>query len=178
MSGIIIIDEKAEIQSRDLCEDILINQVPTELNEIEKQLERLKQRWGEFTYLIGERLKYILDNKLYETNNYPNFKSYVTIALKMAENNAYYYIAVYNYFTEEQTRLAGSKLKLIIPFLNKIRHDKTLPEPVKETKIKALRDELYYKVYQKTYREAEKCSRKSNKGILSQSTTLMQTNQN
>lgn len=142
--------------SRDLCEDITPQELPDDLDQLEKQIERLKQRWGEFTYLIGQRLKHILELKLYEQNNYPNFKTYVTVALKMAENNAYYYIAVYNYFTEEQTRLAGSKLKLIIPFLNKIRSDKTLPEPVRDVKLKALRDELYFKIYKKSYREAEK----------------------
>lgn len=144
------------VKNKDYCEDIDTFNIPDNLDEIERQIERLKQRWGEFTYLIGQRLKYISDNKLYEKNNYPNFKTYVNIALKMAENNAYYYIAVYNYFTEEQTRVAGSKLKLIIPFLNKIKSDSSIPAPLKEIKIKAMRDELFFKIYKKSYRDAEK----------------------
>jgi len=155
-----IIDESALTNSvaqyKDLCEDIQPSFIPSNLDDIERQIERLKQRWGEFTYLIGQRLKYIVDNKLYEQNNYPNFKTYVNIALKMAENNAYYYISVFHFFTEEQTRMAGSKLKLIIPFLNKIKSDKSLPESLREIKIKAMRDELFYKIYKKSYRDAEK----------------------
>lgn len=142
--------------SRDLCEDIDHSIIPESLDEIERQIERLKQRWGEFTYLIGQRLKYISQNKLYEKNNYTNFKTYVIYALKMSENNAYYYMAVYEYFTEEQTKIAGSKLKLIIPFLNKIKRDTNLPDTLKEIKIKAMRDELYFKIYNKSYRDAEK----------------------
>jgi hypothetical protein len=137
------------VKTKDYCEDIDTRNIPDNLDEIERQIERLKQRWGEFTYLIGQRLKYISNNKLYEKNNYPNFKTYVNIALKMAENNAYYYIAVYNYFTEEQTRVAGSKLKLIIPFLNKIKSDSSIPPPLKEIKIKAMRDELFLKYIKK-----------------------------
>lgn len=141
---------------KDYCTDITSSNLPESLQEIEMQIDRLRQRWGEFTYLIGQRLKYINDNGLYETNNYPNFKTYINIALKMSENNAYYYIAVYEYFTEEQTRLAGSKLKLIIPILNKLKRDKSIPADFRETRLKSVRDDLFYKVCNKTYRDAEK----------------------
>lgn len=140
----------------DLCQDITSSNVPENLEELEMQIDRLKRRWGEFTYLIGQRLKYINDNKLYKEKGYRDFKTYSNIALKMSENNAYYYIAVYEYFTEEQTRKAGSKLKLIIPILNKIKKEKDSPEDYKMAKIKDVRDELFLKVFNKTYREAEK----------------------
>ena len=113
-------------EKTDLCEDITSESIPTNLSEIEIQIDRLKQRWSEFTYLIGQRLKFINDNKLYEEKNYPDFKTYVNIALKMSENNAYYYIAIYEFFTEEQTRKAGSKLKLLVPILNKVKRDKEI----------------------------------------------------
>ena len=74
----------------------------------------------------------------------------------MSENNAYYYIAIYEYFTEDQTRQAGSKLKLIIPILNKIKRDKEIPDELRGARIKDMRDELFAKIYNKTYREAEK----------------------
>jgi hypothetical protein len=74
----------------------------------------------------------------------------------MSENNAYYYISIYEYFTEDQTREAGSKLKLLIPILNKVKKDKEIPAEFKEERLKDLRDELFSKIYNKTYREAEK----------------------
>lgn len=140
----------------DLCGDITSRYIPKKLDDIELQIDRLKLRWSEFTYLIGQRLKYISENRLFEEKNYPNFKTYVKIALKMSENNAYYYIAVYDYFTEEQTRRAGSKLKLIIPVLNKIKNDRKLEKKQKKEKIEKIRDDLYNRVYNTTYREAEK----------------------
>ncbi len=143
-------------KKEDLCEDIEINKIPATLEEIEMQIDRLKQRWGEVTYLIGERLKYINDNRLYEIKGYTDFKTYVNYALKMSENNAYYYIAVCEYFTPHETKLAGSKLKLIIPILNKIKRDKTLSEEIKEIQLKDLKTDLINKIYTKTYREAEK----------------------
>ncbi|OHD19370.1 MAG: hypothetical protein A2Y34_02890 [Spirochaetes bacterium GWC1_27_15] len=143
-------------EKTDLCEDITSESIPTNLSEIEIQIDRLKQRWSEFTYLIGQRLKFINDNKLYEEKNYPDFKTYVNIALKMSENNAYYYIAIYEFFTEEQTRKAGSKLKLLVPILNKVKRDKEIPKELKDARIKDLRDELVIQIYNKTYREAEK----------------------
>lgn len=143
-------------KDKDLCDDIEINKIPTTLEEIEMQIDRLKQRWGEVTYLIGERLKYINDNRLFEQKGYTDFKTYVNCALKMSENNAYYYIAICEYFTPQETRVAGSKLKLIIPILNKIKRDKELPEDIKISQIKDLKDELITKIYTKTYREAEK----------------------
>lgn len=149
-------DEIVKGNQRDLCDDITRDNIPQNLSEIEIQIDRLKQRWSEFTYLIGQRLQFIRDNKLYRQNSYPDFKSYVTIALKMSENNAYYYIAIYEYFTEEQTRKAGSKLKLIIPILNKVKKDKGMPEELKTERLNNLRDELFYKIHNKTYREAEK----------------------
>ena len=130
--------------------------MPQSLDEIEQEIDRLKLRWSEVTYLIGQRLKYIADNRLYEQKGYHDFKTYVTLAIKMSENNAYYYISVFEYFTEEQTKRAGSKLKLIIPVLNKLKRDKTVSDELKAIKIKGMRDELYYKIYNKTYREAEK----------------------
>ncbi len=145
-----------KVKDKDLCEDIEINKIPATLEEIEMQIDRLKQRWGEVTYLIGERLKYINDNRLFEQKGYLDFKTYVNCALKMSENNAYYYIAVCEYFTPEETKLAGSKLKLIIPILNKIKRDKDLPDEIKTSQIKDLKDELINKIYTKTYREAEK----------------------
>lgn len=156
-AGLVIVhDDKTGIQRRDLCEDITPDHLPESLDELELQIDRLKQRWGEFTYLIGQRLKYISDQKLFESKGYPDFKTYVQIALKMSENNAYYYIAIFEYFTEDQTRQAGSKLKLIIPILNRIRKDPQIPGPIKEQKLIDLRDELFLKVLNKTYREAEK----------------------
>ena len=97
-----IIDESALTNSvaqyKDLCEDIQPSFIPSNLDDIERQIERLKQRWGEFTYLIGQRLKYIVDNKLYEQNNYPNFKTYVNIALKMAETYLGKFLQALYYF--------------------------------------------------------------------------------
>ncbi len=145
------------IESRDdLCSDITSQRIPESLDEIEQEIDRLKLRWSEVTYLIGQRLKYIADNRLYEQKGYHDFKTYVTLAIKMSENNAYYYISVFEYFTEEQTKRAGSKLKLIIPVLNRLKRDKTVSDELKAIKIKGMRDELYYKIYNKTYREAEK----------------------
>ncbi|MBQ3922406.1 MAG: hypothetical protein II707_03845, partial [Spirochaetales bacterium] len=145
------------IESRDdLCSDITSQRIPESLDEIEQEIDRLKLRWSEVTYLIGQRLKYIADNRLYEQKGYRDFKTYVTLAIKMSENNAYYYISVFEYFTEEQTKRAGSKLKLIIPVLNRLKRDKTVSDELKAIKIKGMRDELYYKIYNKTYREAEK----------------------
>jgi len=143
-------------KNRDLCEDISTQTIPQSLEEIELQIDRLKRRWGEFTYLIGQRLKHINDSSLYEDKGYSDFSTYVRIALKMSETNAYYYIAVFDYFTEEQTRMAGSKLKLIIPVLNKLKKDSSIPEEIKDARIKDLRNELFSKIYNKTYREAEK----------------------
>ncbi|HOV15547.1 MAG TPA: hypothetical protein PK771_14765 [Spirochaetota bacterium] len=143
-------------ERNDLCEDITTNNLPSTLEEIEIQIDRLKQKWSEFTYLIGQRLKYINDNRLFEDKGYSDFKTYSNIALKMSENNAYYYISIYEYFTEEQTVKAGSKLKLIIPVLNKIKKDKEIPEDMKNEKLNSLRDKLFTMIYNKTYREAEK----------------------
>ena len=143
-------------QQGDSCSDITSANMPQSLDEIEQEIDRLKLRWSEVTYLIGQRLKYIADNRLYEQKGYHDFKTYVTLAIKMSENNAYYYISVFEYFTEEQTKRAGSKLKLIIPVLNKLKRDKTVSDELKAIKIKGMRDELYYKIYNKTYREAEK----------------------
>lgn len=143
-------------KSRDICEDISTQNIPQSIEEIELQIDRLKRRWNEFTYLIGQRLKYINDNKLFENKGYTDFSTYVRIALKMSETNAYYYIAVFDYFTEEQTQMAGSKLKLIIPVLNKLKKDKSIPEELRTARIKDLRNELFLKIYNKTYREAEK----------------------
>ena len=148
-------DETSELKS-DFCSDITSAHIPESLDEIEQEIDRLKLRWSEVTYLIGQRLKYIADNRLYEQKGYHDFKTYVTLAIKMSENNAYYYISVFEYFTEEQTKRAGSKLKLIIPVLNKLKRDKTVSDELKAIKIKGMRDELYYKIYNKTYREAEK----------------------
>ena len=148
-------DETSELKS-DFCSDITSAHIPESLDEIEQEIDRLKLRWSEVTYLIGQRLKYIADNLLYEQKGYHDFKTYVTLAIKMSENNAYYYISVFEYFTEEQTKRAGSKLKLIIPVLNKLKRDKTVSDELKAIKIKGMRDELYYKIYNKTYREAEK----------------------
>ena len=140
----------------DFCSDITSAHIPESLDEIEQEIDRLKLRWSEVTYLIGQRLKYISDNRLYEQKGYHDFKTYVTLAIKMSENNAYYYISVFEYFTEEQTKRAGSTLKLIIPVLNRLKRDKTVSDELRDIKIKGMRDELYYKIYNKTYREAEK----------------------
>jgi hypothetical protein len=157
---IIITDSNQQLFSfqdkKDLCEDINLYHIPQNLDEIELQIDRLKQRWNEFTYLIGHRLKYIHFNRLYELKGYADFSTYVKVALKFSENNAYYYIAVFDYFTEEQTRIAGSKLKLIIPLLNKVKKDKELTDDMKQQKISGLRNELYFKIKNKSYREAEK----------------------
>ena len=51
-------------QKQDLCADITSSNLPKTLEELEIQIDRLKQRWSEFTYLIGQRLKYINDNRL------------------------------------------------------------------------------------------------------------------
>jgi hypothetical protein len=141
---------------RDLCNDITTDNLPASLEEIEMQIDRLKQRWSEFTYLIGQRLKLVNDQRLYEQKGYADFQTYVNIALKMSENNAYYYIAIFEYFTEEQTMKAGSKLKLIIPILNKVKRDKEIPDEIKVERLKDLRDEIVAKIFNKTYREAEK----------------------
>lgn len=157
-NNITIVDDDISNSStyrKDYCDDITSKNVPVKLEEIEIQIDRLKYKWNEFTYLIGQRLKVIKDNKLYEEKKYPDFKTYVNIALKMSVNNAYYYIAIFEYFTEEQTVTAGSKLKLIIPMLNKLKNDKSIPEEFKENRIKILRDEMYFKIYQNSYREAE-----------------------
>ena len=146
---IVTIDRLA---SKDLCGDISLDNLPENLDDI----DRLKQRWSEFTYLIGQRLKFINDARLFEQKGYSDFQTYVNIALKMSENNAYYYIAIYEYFTEEQTKKAGSKLKLIIPILNKVKRDKEIPDEIKTERLKDLRDEIVAKIYNKTYREAEK----------------------
>lgn len=143
-------------ENSDLCSDITSDNLPSTLEELEIQIDRLKQRWSEFTYLIGQRLKYINDNRLFEEKGYKDFKTYSNIALKMSENNAYYYISIYEFFTEEQTVKAGSKLKLIIPVLNKIKKDKDIPEDTREEKLNSLRDKIYAMIYNKTYREAEK----------------------
>lgn len=143
-------------QKQDLCADITSSNLPKTLEELEIQIDRLKQRWSEFTYLIGQRLKYINDNRLFEENGYVDFKTYVNIALKMSENNAYYYISIYEFFTEDQTVKAGSKLKLIIPVLNKIKKDKEIPEDIRDDKLNSLRDKIFAMIYNKTYREAEK----------------------
>ncbi|MCG8570949.1 MAG: hypothetical protein MJB14_12490 [Spirochaetes bacterium] len=158
MEDIMIVDEDSPQKqaSRDLCDDISTHNIPTKLEDLEFQIDRLRQRWGEFTYLIGQRLKYIKEKKLYQTNNYRDFKTYVSLALKMSENNAYYYIAIYEYFTEDQTKKAGSKLKLIIPLLNRIKRDRSIPENEKEDRLHNIKNELYFKVYNKSYREAEK----------------------
>jgi hypothetical protein len=140
----------------DLCDDINAGNVPETLEEIELQLDRLKRKWGEVTYLIGQRLQIINDRKLFREKGYQDFATYVRLALQMSDNNAYYYIAVYEYFTEEQTKSAGSKLKLIIPVLNKIKKDKDIPEEIRNEKIKDLTSELYTKINNKSYREAEK----------------------
>ena len=150
---IVTIDRLA---SKDLCGDISLDNLPENLDDIEMQIDRLKQRWSEFTYLIGQRLKFINDARLFEQKGYSDFQTYVNIALKMSENNAYYYIAIYEYFTEEQTKKAGSKLKLIIPILNKVKRDKEIPDEIKTERLKDLRDEIVAKIYNKTYREAEK----------------------
>jgi hypothetical protein len=141
---------------RDLCHDITTDNLPENLEDIEMQIDRLKQRWSEFTYLIGQRLKLINDSRLFEQKGYQDFQTYVNIALKMSENNAYYYISIYEFFTEEQTRKAGSKLKLIIPILNKVKRDREIPDEIKTERLKDLRDEIYAKIFNKTYREAEK----------------------
>jgi hypothetical protein len=152
-----IIDDSVDNPgSADLCADINTASIPATLDEIELQIDRLKQRWGEFTYLIGQRLKYIRDNALFKEKGYNDFKTYVTIAIKMSENNAYYYMSVFDYFTEEQTRVAGSKLKLVIPMLNRINRDTTLSEDVRKQRVADLRDELYNRIYNRSYREAEK----------------------
>ncbi len=148
--------EVIEKSSADLCEDITINNIPETLNEIELQIDRLKLRWGEFTYLIGQRIKIIRDNKLYRERGYLSFKIYVNVVLKMSESNAYYYISVYEFFTEEQTKEAGAKLKLLIPFLNKIKRDRELSDDIKFLKIRDTRDMLFAQIYNTTYREAEK----------------------
>jgi len=140
----------------DLCEDITIDNIPKTLDEIEFQIDRLKLRWGEFTYLIGQRIKIIRDNKLYRERGYISFKVYVNIVLKMSESNAYYYISVYEFFTEKQTREAGAKLKLLIPLLNKIKRDRELASDIKILKIRDTRDFLFSQIYNTTYREAEK----------------------
>jgi hypothetical protein len=157
-TGDLIIPKKEIEKSlkRDLCDDISVENVPSKLEELEIQIDRLKQRWSEFTYLIGQRLKFINDNRLFEEKGYKDFGTYAAIALKMSENNAYYYISIYEYFTEDQTIRAGSKLKLIIPILNKIKKDKEIPEEIRSERLKSLRDELFMKIYNKTYREAEK----------------------
>jgi len=49
---------------KDFCEDITVDALPRSLEEIELQIDRLKQRWSEFTYLIGQRLKFINDTRL------------------------------------------------------------------------------------------------------------------
>ncbi len=141
---------------RDLCDDINSENIPATIEELELQIDRLKQRWGEFTYLIGQRLKIISEKGLYESKGYSDFKTYVNVALKMSESNAYYYITVYDFFTEEQTRRAGSKLKLLIPILNKVKKEKDVPEELKEARFKDMRDELFAKICNKTYRESEK----------------------
>ena len=140
----------------DLCEDITINNIPETLYGIELQIDRLKHRWGEFTYLIGQRIKIIKDNKLYIERGYISFKVYVNVVLKMSESNAYYYISVYEFFTERQTKEAGAKLKLLIPLLNKIKRDRELAYDIKILKIKDTRDFLFSQIYNTTYREAEK----------------------
>jgi hypothetical protein len=154
--NIISSSENVSTERRDLCQDITLDYVPENLDEIEIQIDRLKQRWSEFTYLIGQRLKIINDSKLFEEKGYQDFHTYVNIALKMSENNAYYYISIFEFFTEEQTKNAGSKLKLIIPILNKVKKDKEMPPEIKKERLKNLRDELYTKIFNKTYREAEK----------------------
>ncbi len=141
---------------RDLCDDITVETIPLTLEEIELQIDRLKLRWGEFTYLIGQRLKIISDKSLFESKGYSDFKTYVNVALKMSESNAYYYITVFEYFTEEQTRRAGSKLKLLIPILNKIKKEKDIPEDMRDARFKDMRDELFSRICNKTYRESEK----------------------
>jgi hypothetical protein len=153
-----VVEKSVETTSvkKDFCEDITLDNLPKSLDELEVQIDRLKQRWSEFTYLIGQRLKFINDEKLFKEKGYEDFQTYVNIALKMSENNAYYYIAIYEYFTEDQTRQAGSKLKLIIPILNKIKRDKEIPDELRGARIKDMRDELFTKIYNKTYREAEK----------------------
>lgn len=140
----------------DLCEDITIDYLPETLEEIELQIDRLKLKWSEFTYLIGQRLKYINDNRMYEGKGYKDFRTYVNLALKMSVTNSYYFMDIYTFFTEEQTKQAGSKLKLLIPILKEIKRDKEVPLELKDNRIKDLRDELFLKVYNKTYREAEK----------------------
>jgi len=148
--------DKSLSERRDLCDDITLDNLPKNLDELEMQIDRLKQRWSEFTYLIGQRLKFINDGRLFEEKGYSDFQTYSNIALKMSENNAYYYIAIYEYFTEDQTKMAGSKLKLLIPILNKVKRDKEIPEDLRSARIKDLRDEMFAKIYNKTYREAEK----------------------
>jgi hypothetical protein len=149
-------EKSYDVVQRDLCNDITIDDLPADLDMLEMQIDRLKQRWSEFTYLIGQRLKFINDNRLFEQKGYTDFQTYVSLALKMSENNAYYYISIFEFFTEEQTVKAGSKLKLIIPILNKVKKDKELPDEIKTEKIKDLRDDLFLKICNKTYREAEK----------------------
>ena len=148
-----IFDNKMQ---NDFCTDITSSEIPHSIDEIEFQIDRLKRRWNECTYLIGQRLKYINNHRLFEEKGYTDFSTYVKIALKMSENNAYYYIAIFDYFTEEQTRLAGSKLKLIIPVLNKVKKDTSIPEKIKDERIDQIKNELYTSIRNKTYREAEK----------------------
>lgn len=145
-----------ELSNLDSCIDITSQNLPSTLEEIEFQIDRLKRRWNEFTYLIGQRLKIINDNKLYKESGYNDFGTYIKIALKMSENNAYYYIAIYEYFTEEQTKMAGSKLKLIIPILNKVKRDDSISEEQKNLKMIEYKEDLYSKIYNKSYRDAEK----------------------
>ncbi|MBN2544646.1 MAG: hypothetical protein JXB50_02535 [Spirochaetes bacterium] len=139
----------------DFCNDISSQNLPLTLVEIELQLDRLKRKWNEYTYLIGQRLKFINDNRLFEEKGYSNFGTYAQVALKMSENNAYYYISIFEFFTEEQTQLAGSKLKLLLPILNKLKRDKEIPDDLRNERIKDLRNELYLKICNKSYREAE-----------------------
>jgi len=143
------------LNNSDLCNDISSQNLPSTLDAIELQLDRLKRKWNEYTYLIGQRLKFINDNRLFEDKGYSNFGTYAQVALKMSENNAYYYISIFEFFTEEQTQSAGSKLKLLLPILNKLKRDKEIPEDLKNERIKDLRNELYLKICNKSYREAE-----------------------
>ena len=150
---VLYVNIQAEV---DLCQDITLNNCPQSLAEIELQIDRLKQRWGECTYLIGQRLEKIRTEKLFKEKGYNDFKSYIQSALKMSESNAYYYMAVFEYFSEYHAREIGSKLKLVIPVLNQIKNDNNLPQNIKKMQLDLIKNKIISKIQNKSYREAEK----------------------
>ncbi len=86
--------------------------MPNTVDELENEIDRLKEEMQKSMWLIGQRLSKIKNEKLYETK-YKDFTEYCTYRFEFNRRTAYRFLFIYDNFTFETARTHGSKLRLL-----------------------------------------------------------------